>query len=143
MLDEARSNGNSPPHELVSEKLSFTAIRRSFTTSRADVKSVTRPPSISSFELYKSLHQLWVILPVELLTWMACPISASMTARMSAITPFSSHWRPIEARTIEARMPRLAKPIPAPYSDRARVNVSCSCGVGAAGALYVWWTNKV
>jgi hypothetical protein len=51
MLDEARSKGNSPPQDLVSARLSFTTNLRSLTTARADAKSLTRPLSISSFEL--------------------------------------------------------------------------------------------
>jgi hypothetical protein len=57
-------------------------------------------------------------------------MSASMTARMSAISPSASHRRPTVARTMVDSTLRLAKPRPAPYSDRARVRVSYSAGVG-------------
>ena len=51
ILAAALSNGNSPPQEFTSAKLSFTAHRKSFFASRANVKSATPPLSISSFEL--------------------------------------------------------------------------------------------
>lgn len=53
ILAAALSNGNSPPQELTSARLSFTAHRKSFLASRANVKSMTPPPSISSFELWE------------------------------------------------------------------------------------------
>lgn len=37
---------------------------------------------------------------------------------------------PTVALTTDVRTPRLANPIPAPYNDRARVNVSLNSGVG-------------
>lgn len=50
-LANARSNGNSPPHRSQSRRLSLTATVRSLTTKRAVLRSDTRPPPSSSFEL--------------------------------------------------------------------------------------------
>jgi hypothetical protein len=132
MPNEARSKGNSPPQALVSAILLFTAVLRSFTTSRADTKSLTRPPSISSFELCGILNQV-----------LAQPFKGVYTCLNSLSdisvndTPSDSQRRPMVAYTTDARTLRLAKPSPTPYKERTRVNVSSNCCVGMTNELWV------
>lgn len=63
--------------------------------------------------------------------------------RISAISPSSSHRRPIVARTISANRERAEKPSPAPYIERARANASWSCGEGEAKEPRDSFRNRV
>ena len=61
---------------------------------------------------------------------MAWLISASTRVKTSDISPISSQRSPMVPLTTDSSTPRLANPIPAPYSDLARAKASLSCGVG-------------
>ena len=135
-LNTARSKPNSPPHKVTSARLSFKALSKSFLAARAAGISVIRPAWSSSLQLCET-HQIMFPRETGGLTWIACVMSESMMARKSAISPSSSHWRPMVARTIVTRSAKLEKPIPAPKSERARVTTSCRWGKGVAGVSHV------